>query len=590
MQAWWRRFPERFKRERECLRSFGFSLERAEDDKFLEATGTVGHGAKRRRLRVVFSPGTPFIRGDVFPADRGAALSKHQHPYARNFCSWAESTQTWNSRTNNASDLIANTSLLLEAAGEGTVEDVEEEAPHRFAAYYPRAESVLLVPDVMLSVPNDSRGRIHLLLKQDQGRLVALMRRLEVHTAEGLHTRDAPPELRSQFGGSVELVGPWRAVSIPPNYHNDSSGRVTGWQIANAIEEEVLSDFPDFDWRRETTKASKWGALFHHVWGVSFPDEFIQYRNYRRTWLVGLHSEREVRTPEGDGSKKLAFSSSEHGIMHTQVIGVEEARLRTPSLRGLETKKVGVIGLGAVGSPVVEFLARANIGHLVLVDCDRFDFGNITRHALDLRHLSQTKAKAMRHRVAELSPWTKVTSFETRFGAVVGNTPEAEVLVQKELESCDLIICAAADHGVNSHVNRLAVEAGKPAIYVWAVPGGWGGIVLRVLPKESACFECWLNEDDDHYPEEDAHGLRVFEGCSAPSFTGTGFDTLQVALVAARLAVQTLVKGGGEESYPDSPLNYFVIQNRGVDLGVPSIAPFNVPRGESCTICQAATP
>ena len=43
----------------------------------------------------------------------------------------------------------------------------------------------------------------------------------------------------------------------------------------------------------------------------------------------------------------------------------------------LKDSKVAVFGLGGVGSFAVEALARAGIGHLVLIDYDKYDITNI---------------------------------------------------------------------------------------------------------------------------------------------------------------------------------------------------------------------
>ena len=43
----------------------------------------------------------------------------------------------------------------------------------------------------------------------------------------------------------------------------------------------------------------------------------------------------------------------------------------------LKNSKVAIFGIGGVGSYAVEALARAGIGHLVLVDYDSYDITNI---------------------------------------------------------------------------------------------------------------------------------------------------------------------------------------------------------------------
>ncbi|NDY73569.1 tRNA threonylcarbamoyladenosine dehydratase [Desulfobacter hydrogenophilus] len=81
----------------------------------------------------------------------------------------------------------------------------------------------------------------------------------------------------------------------------------------------------------------------------------------------------------------------------------------------LKRSRVAVFGLGAVGSFVVEALARSGIGYLRLVDFDRVDASNINRQIYAL-HSTQGLEKAVvaRARVLDINPDCEVdlrTSF-----------------------------------------------------------------------------------------------------------------------------------------------------------------------------------
>ena len=68
----------------------------------------------------------------------------------------------------------------------------------------------------------------------------------------------------------------------------------------------------------------------------------------------------------------------------------------------LQKSKVAVYGLGGVGSYAVEALARAGIGHLVLIDYDKYDVTNINRQ-LDAKHsnIGKFKVDVMKERILE---------------------------------------------------------------------------------------------------------------------------------------------------------------------------------------------
>ena len=71
----------------------------------------------------------------------------------------------------------------------------------------------------------------------------------------------------------------------------------------------------------------------------------------------------------------------------------------------LQNAKVAVFGIGGVGSYTVEALARAGIGHIVLVDYDKYDITNINRQ-LGATHstIGQYKVDVMQQRILDINP------------------------------------------------------------------------------------------------------------------------------------------------------------------------------------------
>ena len=84
---------------------------------------------------------------------------------------------------------------------------------------------------------------------------------------------------------------------------------------------------------------------------------------------------------------------------------------RTEALIGKENQdklkkaKVAVFGLGGVGGHTVEALARAGIGHLVLVDYDSYDITNINRQIGALHStIGRYKVEVMKERILDINP------------------------------------------------------------------------------------------------------------------------------------------------------------------------------------------
>ena len=79
--------------------------------------------------------------------------------------------------------------------------------------------------------------------------------------------------------------------------------------------------------------------------------------------------------------------------------------LGTAAMERLKASTVAVFGIGGVGSFTVEALARAGIGHLVLIDHDVVDVTNINRqiHATT-KTIGQDKTELMRSRILDINP------------------------------------------------------------------------------------------------------------------------------------------------------------------------------------------
>lgn len=78
----------------------------------------------------------------------------------------------------------------------------------------------------------------------------------------------------------------------------------------------------------------------------------------------------------------------------------------------LKRSKVAVYGVGGVGSFAVEALARAGIGHLVLVDFDEVSVSNINRQLVALHStIGRPKVEILQERILDINPEAKVTLF-----------------------------------------------------------------------------------------------------------------------------------------------------------------------------------
>jgi tRNA A37 threonylcarbamoyladenosine dehydratase len=84
-----------------------------------------------------------------------------------------------------------------------------------------------------------------------------------------------------------------------------------------------------------------------------------------------------------------------------------------PALERFRQAHVCVIGVGGVGSWIVEALARSAIGHITMIDLDNVAESNVNRqiHALT-DNIGKAKVTALAERIAQINPYCKVTEVE----------------------------------------------------------------------------------------------------------------------------------------------------------------------------------
>jgi tRNA threonylcarbamoyladenosine dehydratase len=82
------------------------------------------------------------------------------------------------------------------------------------------------------------------------------------------------------------------------------------------------------------------------------------------------------------------------------------------ALENFSQAKVGIMGLGGVGSYVAEALARSGIGNMLLVDFDTVSLSNINRQLTALHStIGNHKTVVMQKRIADINPAAHIEIF-----------------------------------------------------------------------------------------------------------------------------------------------------------------------------------
>ena len=127
---------------------------------------------------------------------------------------------------------------------------------------------------------------------------------------------------------------------------------------------------------------------------------------------------------------------------------------------------IAIIGLGGVGSWVVEALARSGIGKITLIDLDEVCLSNVNRQVQALSQtIGQSKCKALRERVFQIAPECKVITKEVFY-----TKNSSECILS---DSYDYVVDAI--DSVTNKIHLLA-ESKKKGFKIVTCGGGGGKI------------------------------------------------------------------------------------------------------------------
>jgi hypothetical protein len=271
--------------------------------------------------------------------------------------------------------------------------------------------------------------------------------------------------------------------------------------------------------------------------------------------------------------------------------------VRQPQLKVLGTRKVGIIGLGAIGSQIAGLLARAGVGRFLLIDHDRVTPGVVVRHALDLTAAGYTKVDAMGEHLLRVNPWTEPTTARGEYGAAANlidptGAQSSDDGITDGLAEMDLLIEASASTATGYYVSNVGDVNRCPVLHVAVSPGARGARILLQRPGESGCLECLARHqespvaDSPEVPtlaEDPEHSEVPERGCAQTTFTGAGFELAAAAAAASRCAVQILLGGKG---YPAASFDLVTLNFRDSSTATPEAVYTRLPRHPSCESCD----
>ena len=222
-----------------------------------------------------------------------------------------------------------------------------------------------------------------------------------------------------------------------------------------------------------------------------------------------------------------------------------QPELATRRLGLLETSilldmSVLCVGLGTGGAHAAIELAKCGVGHFALVDPDRLTVGNVVRHPGGVSHVGRFKVNVVRDLVLEKNPDAQVSVYPV--GVTVENLGDITQLIKQ----ADVVVCGTDSRPSKLLINRLCIESDVVAVYGGAFRRAYGGQVLRVRPRESPCYQCFISA----MPEQAADvEVSSAAGAAAVAYSdrpvdvepGLSLDVLPIATFLTKLSLLELL-------------------------------------------------
>jgi len=188
--------------------------------------------------------------------------------------------------------------------------------------------------------------------------------------------------------------------------------------------------------------------------------------------------------------------------------------------------RVLIVGAGGLGSPVLQYLAGAGVGHLGIVDADTLDASNLHRQPIfALADVGERKVELARAAVGRINPTVQVELHSMRLDA-----DNAVALIG----GYDVVVDCSDNFRTKYLINDAAVLAHRPAVFA-SVYQYEGQLQVYKPEQRHACLRCL-------WPDAVADG--VVGNCAEAGVLGPVAGT--VGTLQALLTIKVLLGMSGQ--------------------------------------------
>ena len=152
------------------------------------------------------------------------------------------------------------------------------------------------------------------------------------------------------------------------------------------------------------------------------------------------------------------------------------------------SSKVLIVGVGGLGSPVAEFLSRAGIGKLGIVDNDRVSLSNLHRQSLyNTSDIGKFKVKIAKNKIKKINQNTKIKTYNIRLNSKNFNNI---------IDDYDYIVDGSDNFTTKFLLNDFCLKFKK--ILVTGAISKFDGHIFTFdfKNKKNPCLKCFFQESN----------------------------------------------------------------------------------------------
>ena len=165
--------------------------------------------------------------------------------------------------------------------------------------------------------------------------------------------------------------------------------------------------------------------------------------------------------------------------------------------------KVLVVGAGGLGCPVIDYLSRAGVGNIGIVDNDKVNISNIHRQSLyNSKDIGKFKVNVVKQKIKLINPQVKIKTYKVRI---------EEKNIEKIFKSYDFIVDGSDNFKTKFLLNKYCLNH-KKILIVGAISKMDGHVfTFNFKNKNDPCLKCFYQAE----PSDDVLNCE-YEGILGP--------------------------------------------------------------------------